>query len=151
MLGSGFFDRFCKSEVERRGEELVTAVERPRLQQLLGANHAERVEQLEADDVLSALAAIERQIRTARVIAARDAHNQRRVFVIRMRAGVHQARGGLQSLQHLDEPERAAAVDRTHLRRRRRPHQAVRADQRDQCEGEGDRRKPGRTFRMSKV
>ena len=118
-LGAGFADRLGEAEVERAGEELIAAVERPRLQQLLGANHAERVEQLGADDVLAALAAIERQIGHARVIAARQPRDQRRVLVVGMRAGVHRAGGRPQPLSSLDEPGRAAAVDGPDLRGRR--------------------------------
>ena len=47
-----------EAEVERAREELLAAVQPARLQQLLGANHAERVEELGADDVLAAFAAM---------------------------------------------------------------------------------------------
>jgi hypothetical protein len=62
--------RLRESEINRAREELVAAIEPARLQQLLGANDAKRIEQLAADDVLTALATGQRQIGDARVVAA---------------------------------------------------------------------------------
>src|SRR5215470_9272037 len=96
-------------------EELLRTIEAPRLQQLLGANHAERVEQLRADDVLAALAAVQRNVRDARMIAARRLRNERRVLVIGMRAGVQYAGCRLQPLQDLRQARRPCVVNRPDL------------------------------------
>ena len=110
-----FRARLREAVVEGVAEELLRAVEPPRLQQLLGADDAERVEQLGPDDVLSALAAVERDVGDARVIAARRARNERRILVVWMRARVEHAGRRLQALLDLREARRAHVVDRTHL------------------------------------
>ena len=112
----GFVAPLREAEVECAREELLAAVQTTGLQQLLGADDAERIEQLAADDVLPALAAIERQIRDARVIAAGCARQKRRVFIVGMRAGVQHAGRRLQSLQQLHQAGRAGVVDGTDLR-----------------------------------
>ena len=103
--------RFREAVVERVAEELLGAVEAPRLQQLLGADHAKRVEQLGPDDVLAALAAIERQVRDPRMIAARGPRNERRILIVGVGAGVEHACGRLQALEHLREAGGAHVVD----------------------------------------
>ena len=77
--------------VERSSEQLTAAVERTRLQQLLGADDAERLEQLRPDDVLAAFAPVERQIGCPCVIAACQARDQGRVFIIGMGRDVQDA------------------------------------------------------------
>ena len=86
-----------------------------RLQQLLGADDTERFEQLGADDVLAALTAIEREIRDARVVGARQRRNQRRILVVGVGAGVKGAGGGLEPAEQEREPGGAAVVDGTDL------------------------------------
>src|SRR5690606_17435909 len=107
----GFLPRLREAVVERAREELLAAVERPRLQQLLGADDAERVEELGADEVLSTLAAVERQVGHARVVAAGDAGDERRVLVVGMRARVQGAGRRLEAFERLGEPGGAAVVD----------------------------------------
>ena len=114
-FAGGLVHRLGEAEVVGAGEELVAAVERARLQQLLGADHAERVEQLGADDVLAALAAVERQVGDARVVAAGEAGDERGVLVVGMRRRVHRAGGRPQPFEGLHEAGDAAAVDGTDL------------------------------------
>src|SRR5262245_57655203 len=97
-------------------EELLGTIETSRLQQLLGANDAERVEELRADDVLAAFAAVQRHVRHARMIAACRPCDEGRIFVVRMRACVQHAGGSLQSLEHLHQAVRAGVVNRPDLR-----------------------------------
>src|SRR5688500_17493516 len=54
-----FIERLGEAVIERAGKVLFTAVEPAGLKKLFGANHPQRVEQLCADDVLPALAAIQ--------------------------------------------------------------------------------------------
>jgi hypothetical protein len=91
-LRLGLGQRFREAVVERAGEELLAPVESPRLKQFLGANNAQRVEQLRADDVLSALPASERQIRDARVVTACGPCHERGVLIIRMGARMQDTR-----------------------------------------------------------
>src|SRR5262245_65289297 len=58
----GFGAPLREPEVECACEELFPAVQPARLQQFLRTNHAKRIEELCADDVLAALASVERQI-----------------------------------------------------------------------------------------
>jgi hypothetical protein len=107
--------RFGEPVVERPREELLAAVEPPRLQQLLGADDSEGVEELGADDVLPALAAVQRQVGHARVVAARHAGDEARVFIVGMRAGVEHAGRGLQALEELHQAGRSDVIDRPDL------------------------------------
>ena len=130
--------RLREAVVERPREELLAAVEPPRLQQLLGADHAEGVEELGADDVLPALAAVERQVGHARVVAARHAGDEARVLVVGMRAGVEHAGRGLQPLEQLHQAGRPHVVDRPHLSLERAPDGQRHAD--EHCQND---RRPG--------
>ena len=112
----GLGQRFREAVVECAREELLAAVEPPRLQQFLGANDTKRVEQLRPDDVLPALAACQRQIRDARVVASCRPRHERRVFIIGMGARVEDARGRLQASEEIGQPGRSEVVDRAHLR-----------------------------------
>jgi hypothetical protein len=100
---------------------LFAAVKPARLQQFFGADDAERLEEFRADHVLPAFAAIERKIGDARLLAPRQTRDERRVFIIRVRARVQRARSGLQTAQQLTQTERAPIINGTHLRPRRVP------------------------------
>ena len=76
-LASCFGERLRKAVVERPPEKLPPAIEAPRLQQLFRPNDAERVEKLGANEVLTTLAASERQERHPRVIATCKACKER--------------------------------------------------------------------------
>jgi hypothetical protein len=78
---------------------LLCAVEPPRREQLFGADHAEPFPHLRPDPVLPALAAIEREIRSARAKTTREVSKQLGAFVIRVRARMQHARDRLQSPQ----------------------------------------------------
>ena len=80
----GLLEGLREAVVERPREELLAAVERAGLQQLLGPDDAERLEQLRADHVLAAFAPVERQVRHARVVAPRHPRHERRVLVVGM-------------------------------------------------------------------
>ncbi len=114
-LRAGFLERLREAVVHGAGEELLAAVQAASLQQLLGADDAERFEQLGADDVLAAFTAIERQIRHPRVLGARQCRNQRRVLVVGVGAGMKGAGGGLEPAEQEREPGGAAVVDGTDL------------------------------------
>src|SRR5581483_8296685 len=79
-------ERFGRSlgepEVVGAGEVLLGAVEPARGEQLLGAEDAELGAELGPEQVLSALAAGERQVRRARAQAAREDGEQLGVFVV---------------------------------------------------------------------
>ena len=83
--------RFGIAEVDRAGEELDAAVELARLEQFLGAGHAELGVELGADLVLPAVAP--RQRKVAGAVAARpgEVGDQVRVLVIRVGGDVQQS------------------------------------------------------------
>ena len=64
--------RARESEIDGAREELLGAVDLPRRQQFLRANHAELRALFGADQVLAAFAARQREIRGAHVAAARE-------------------------------------------------------------------------------
>ncbi len=96
-----FRQRLREAVVERAREELLAAIEPPRLKQFLRANDAQRVEQFRTDDVLPALAARQRQIRDARMVTSRGPRDERRVLIVGMRAGMKHARRRLQSPEEM--------------------------------------------------
>ena len=128
--------------VERPREELLGPVQGPGLQQLLGPDDAERLEQFGADDVLPALAAVERQVGHPRVVATRHPRHERRVLVVGVGRHEQGARGRRELLDLLEHAGGAEAVDRAHLRR----HSGVaaeprrRSDRHQQQEREGKRK-----------
>ena len=111
-LGQGLGE----TEIERAGEELFAAIETPCLQQLFGPNDAKSVEQLGADDVLTAFPSVERQICDPGVVAPRRPCDERRVFVVRVCSRVEGASGRRQPLEELGEATGAQIVDWTNLR-----------------------------------
>ena len=74
-----------KTEIESAREILVAAVETARREQLLGADGAKRLAELVADQILTAVAAREREIRRLHAAPPREERNQLRVFVVRVR------------------------------------------------------------------
>jgi len=88
-----------EAEVERAREELLRAIEAARGEQLLRADHAEALAGLGAQDVLSAVAAGEREVCRAHEPTARETREQRGVVVVRMRADVQHAAHHLELAQ----------------------------------------------------
>ena len=123
VLAAPLLERFVEALREpvvdhRREVLLVDAVVLVGGQQFVGADQPERVEQLRADRVVAALAAIERQQRHARAVAAAQLRQDAAVLVIRMRRDVHHAGRGLEFLDLLPCAGRAGVLgDR--LRRQR--------------------------------
>ena len=79
------------AEVARAAEELAAPVDRPRGQELLGADDAEQIAKLGADHVLAAVPAGERQVRGPVVPAPGKVGDQLRVLVVGMRRDVEDA------------------------------------------------------------
>jgi hypothetical protein len=100
---------------DRREVLLVDAVVTVGVEQLLGADQAQAVEQLRADRVVAGLAAVQRQQRHARAPAAREQRQHPAVLVVRVRGGVHRAGRRLQLEQLLPGP-RSPLVGRQLLR-----------------------------------
>ena len=86
-LGGGLGE----SEVDGAREELLRAVDFPRRQQFLRANHSQRGALLRSDEILAAFAASQRKIRGAHVASAREVREHRRLLVVRM-GGDHEDR-----------------------------------------------------------
>ena len=93
------FDAEREAEVDRAREVLLGAVELVRRQQLLGAQHRQRLEQLGADLVLPALAARRRDERRAEALAVREVRQHRVVLVVRMRRRHHEVADGVELAQ----------------------------------------------------
>ena len=108
------------AEVDRAREVLLGAVEPMQRGQLLGPQHAERLEQLRADLVLSAVAARRRRERRAIALPAIEHHEQPVVLVVGMRGGHHVDAGVGQVAQRQAERDVALLLvdrDDAHLRR----------------------------------
>ena len=96
-----FLEPLREAVVDDGGEVLlVDAVVAIGDEQFLGANQAEPVEQLRTDGVVARLAAVERQQRQPRAVAAAQPREHAAMLVVGMRGGVHHAGGGAQ-LQEL--------------------------------------------------
>ncbi len=72
--------------VERPREELLPPVQAPRRHELTRSYHAQTLEELRTDQVLSAIAARERQIRGLRSPPPRERRQETGVLVVRMSA-----------------------------------------------------------------
>src|SRR6185436_14221591 len=111
-LGEGLFARLAEAEVEGAGEELYRAIHPSRGEQLIGANDAEQLIQLGAQQVLAAVAPCERQVRGARLTSLREVSQQSAVFVVRVGAGMKHAGDNSQSPDRLAEPDSSARFGR---------------------------------------
>ena len=89
-----------ETEIGDPREALLDSVVAVGRQQLQRADDAELIQQIAADFVLPALAAIERELQHARAVPARLQREHAAVFVVGMSNGVHQPRRGVQSAQH---------------------------------------------------
>ena len=99
-----------EAEVHGAREELLGAVEAVRGQQLLGAQHAERLEQLRADLVLAAVAARRRREHDAQPLPVALHRQQRVVLVVGMRGRVHDRADGGELPEHQREPRLAPRI-----------------------------------------
>ena len=104
-----------EAEVVRAGEELARAVELAGGQQLLGADDPQLGTELGADEVLAAFAAREREIRGLCAHAARQQHQQLRVFVVGVRADHEHALVAAELAQGGSQRSDAAGAGRSHL------------------------------------
>ncbi len=80
------FRALGESEVVGASEILVRAIESPRREQLLGADDAERLSEIVADEILAAVAARQREIRHVGVFTLREPGDEPRVLVVRVRS-----------------------------------------------------------------
>ena len=136
----GFLQRLGEPEVELPAEELLTAVQSPRLQQLLRANDSQGLEELGPDGILPAFPTREGKVPHAGVIAAGEPGHEQRVLVIRVRADDQHARRGLEAQDPVKDPGGAQAGDRANLgRRQARGNEEQEEDSRGACPGEGQR------------
>src|SRR5436305_341110 len=84
-----FFDAEGKPEVDRTREVLFRAVETMQREELFGPQHAETLEDLGADLVLTAVASRRRDERRAKSLAAIEHHEQAVVLIVWMRCRFH--------------------------------------------------------------
>jgi hypothetical protein len=129
----------AETEIEGAGEELLSAVEAPGLQKLLGANDTESFEELRTNDVLASVASRHRDIRDAGMVAPGEPSDQSRVLVVGMSAGVQRAGRRSQTLKELDETRRPQAVFGTNLGARAGRHR----EETDHQGDDDDERTPG--------
>ena len=97
-----------KAEVDRAREVLLGAVEAVGRQQLLGAQHRQRLEQLRADLVLPAFAAGRRHQRRPHPLAVRVIGQHRVVLVVGMRRRHHEVADRVELAQRQLERRYAA-------------------------------------------
>jgi hypothetical protein len=95
-----FLDAERVAEVDRAREVLLGAVDPVRRVQFLGAQHAERLEDLRADLVLAAVAARRRHEHRPHPLPEAQFSQQRVVLVVRMRGGLHVGADGVELAQH---------------------------------------------------
>ena len=95
----GFLGGFREAEVVRASEELPAVVDTPRRQQLLRANDTELLAQLRPDQILSAVAARERQVGGVVKRTVRPVGDQAGIFVVRMSGDVEDAAEHVQPLK----------------------------------------------------
>jgi hypothetical protein len=106
----GLLGALGEAEVVGAGEELPPAVDAPGGEQLLGADDAERLPQLVADQVLPPVAAGEREVGRLDAAAARQPGDEVGVLVVRVRGDHQHPRGGAELLDPLAQCGRAALL-----------------------------------------
>ena len=94
------FDAEREAEIDRAREVLLGAVEAMDRQQLLGAQHAERLERLRPDLVLAAVAARRRDEHRAHALPVAQHRQQRVVLVVGVRVGLHERAGRGELAEH---------------------------------------------------
>ena len=110
----GFFRSLGESEIGNPGETLFHSVITVGRQQLQGANDTELIQEIAANFVLAAFATIQGELQGGDAVSARFERQHAAVFVVRMGDGMHQARRGMQTAQHLFQPG-VTGVDRKRL------------------------------------
>ena len=149
-----FLDAEGEPEVHGAGEVLLRAVEAVHREELLGAEHAQRREELRTNLVLAAVAAGRGDEHRPHALAVPEQRQQPVVLVVGMRVGLHVGadRGELAQL----EPQRGLAGQladrlRPELRRRMRRAKAQREEASRQRERERKRGSQHGDGRQSKV
>ena len=107
-----FFQRFVgvlgETKIGDARKALIDAVVTVRAEQLQSSQHAEGIEQAASHLVLAAFAARKRHEQRVRAKAAGFQREHAAVLVVGMRGGVHQARGGFQTL---DRPTQSGCAN----------------------------------------
>ena len=106
-----FFRSLGKSKIGSSGETLFDGVVTVGRKQLQGANDAEFIQEIAANFVLAAFAAIQGELQCGHTVAARFEREHAAIFVVGMRDRVHQTPRGMQTAQHLFQPG-IAGIDR---------------------------------------
>ena len=94
------------AKIHRAGEKLLAAVQPPRGQQFLGADDAQFRAEFRAENVLPAVAAIDRKISGAVMASAREEGDELRVLVVGMRRDVKHAAERVEIAQVLQNGRR---------------------------------------------
>jgi hypothetical protein len=102
--------RLGEAEIVRAREVLPAAVEPPRREQLLGADHPELRSELVADQVLPTVAARQGEIRRLDVLPARQPGEELGVLVVRVSADHQHAPRHVQSRHGLAQRDCAALL-----------------------------------------
>ena len=89
------------AKVPRAAEELLAAINAPRRQQFLRANHSQLIAELRPEQILPAVPARERNICRAIKSAARKISDQLRVLIVGMRGDVENAPQLVEAAQFL--------------------------------------------------
>jgi hypothetical protein len=90
---------FRKTEILRAREELMAAVDPPRREQLLRADHTEKIADFRADEILPAVAPRHRKVARVRQPPVRQIGDQSRVLVVGMSGDVQHTRQHLKFLE----------------------------------------------------
>ena len=115
--------RFGEAEIDGAGEELLSAINAPGRQQLLGANDAELVSLLGADEILTAFTSRQRKVAGAHLAATSQIGQQRSVLVIGMRRDHQNAANHVEAIERLAGPRRSRKLALREGRRKTRGHE----------------------------
>ncbi len=110
----GFFRSLGESEIGNPGEALLDSVVTVGGQQLKRADDTEFIQQIAANFVLPAFAAIQGELQCRHAMPARFKGEHASVFVVGVRHRVHEPCRGMQAPQHLLKTG-VAAIDRKRL------------------------------------
>jgi hypothetical protein len=99
-----------KPEIVGTGEILKRAIHAPGGNELFGAHGPQPFAELVADEILSTVAAGEREIRRPHMPAAREPRNQERILIVRMRADDEHTRVDAEAQHGLPQSNGAALL-----------------------------------------
>jgi hypothetical protein len=138
-VGVRLLSALAETEIVGAREELSTAVDSTRGEQLLGADHPEQWAELVADEVLSTVAAREREVRGLDLPSAGEPGDELRILVVGMRTDHEDARRDVEPGDRLTERSRATPLGGEEAWREKQGDEREAADEEHRAGGVGER------------